>query len=90
VLYLLTLLDPGGGIAGFFTNIGAQARGAGLPDQMVNFVIVPLEFVFGGELAGVILGALLWPLGLVWLLLTVLLVVIAFIVPLIGQFTTAL
>lgn len=90
MLYLLSLIDPGGSIAGFFSGVGAQASAAGLPSQMVNFVIFPLEFAFSGEIAGVILGGLLWPLGLVWLLLLVLLVVAGFILPLIGEFNAAL
>ncbi|MCA9915865.1 MAG: hypothetical protein KC496_21070, partial [Anaerolineae bacterium] len=62
LLYLLSLIDSGHAIAGFFATMGTQAQGAGLPAAAVRFVVAPLEFVFGGEVLGVMLGAVLWPL----------------------------
>jgi len=89
LLFGLSLIDPGGSVADVFTNLGNDARNAGLAGQIVSFVVFPLEFVFSGELAGIIVGALLWPLAFVWLILVVLMVVISFMLPLLGQFNAA-
>ncbi len=85
LLYLLSLIDTSRAIAGFFTTMGVQAQNAGMPAQVVRFVVAPLEIAFGGELIGVVLGAVLWPLGLIWLLLVVLLLILSFLAPLFSQ-----
>lgn len=85
VLYLVNFL-AGPGILNVLNDIQQRALQAGISSGIASFVMEPLKFIFQPDsLAGPALAGLLWPLGFLWLMLMILMIVFAVITPALNQ-----
>ncbi len=73
-----------GSVAGFFRSVQNDAIQTGLPRAAADFIAEPIILAVTDPIAAVIAGAL-WPFLLLWFFLLVILVVFAFMAPLITQ-----
>ena len=71
-------------VAGFFRSVQSDAIRTGLPRAAADFIAEPIILAVTEPVAAVVAG-LLWPFLILWFLLLVLLVVFAFMAPLITQ-----
>ncbi len=85
LLYGMSLL-PGVGaslsniVFGFKQGAEAAGLGGGIP----TLIYEPMRLVFTGNLAAIIITGILWPLGLVWIILMFLMMIISILGPGIG------
>lgn len=84
VLVAIAQFDSGGNFAGFFRGIGDNASRAGLSTGIVNIILEPIVLAVSDPIAAVVAGVL-WPLLLLWFVLLVLVLVFAFMSPLINE-----
>lgn len=84
VLLAITQFDSGGNFAGFFRSIGSDARSAGLAAGVVNIILEPIILAVTEPVAAIVAG-LLWPLLLLWFVFLVLVLLFAFMSPLINE-----
>ena len=80
ILYAIEYFDKGEVAKTWLQAQMGAASGSGLGSAIAGFIAQPLIFVIDGPL-GAVLGGLLWPLVLVWLILLMLLLAFAFIAP---------
>jgi len=63
----------------FLLRIDRAAQSGGLGGTIVGLVIDPLVYGLQNPLVGAIVGGLFWPLLLLWIILVLLLMIIAFV-----------
>jgi hypothetical protein len=80
LLYAIEFFDKGEAAKTWLQAQMAAASGSGLGSAIAGFIAQPLIFVIDGPI-GAVLGGLLWPVLMVWLILLMLLLAFAFIAP---------
>jgi hypothetical protein len=85
VLYLLNLL-AGPSFLELLNGIERDAVRAGMSSGLADFVVEPLKFIFQPDsFIGPILAGVFWPLGAVWFLLMILLIIFSVLTPALNQ-----
>lgn len=85
LLAAIVYFDTGRTLAGYVNSTGNTAAQA-LGQQVTSLVTSPIAWAMT-DYMGVAVAALLWPLGVIWLILFVALFVFSIFAPMIGQAT---
>jgi hypothetical protein len=80
LLYAIEFFDKGEVAVGWLQAQEVAASGSGLGRAIAGLIARPLIFAIDGPI-GAVLGGLMWPVLLLWLILLILLLAFAFIAP---------
>lgn len=81
VLFYGLSLIAGQAIRGFIEQTRLEALRAGLAPFITDAVAEPMRLVFSGDLIPAIVGGMMWPIVLLWILLLLIMLIFAFIAP---------
>ena len=84
LLYAIDYFDKGEAAVGWLNSQMAQASGTGIGRALSGLVAKPLIYAIDGPI-GAVLGGLLWPLLIVWLLLLIVLLAFTLLSGGVGQ-----
>ena len=84
MLYGINWLDRNEALVGFLNKQVTRASTSGLGSAIAKLIVKPMIFAVDTP-AGAVVGGLLWPMALLWLLLFVLLMMFSFLAPAMGK-----
>ena len=80
ILYAVEVLDKNELVRDFLLQQSLNAQLAGLPKALANFVVIPLIFTIDNPI-GAIVGGLVWPVVLFWVISLVVIMAYSVLLP---------